>query len=302
MALFAPLLCLGADIANGATTALAGTESPAPVELLTPFVEGSGPDHVARVLAQAWSARTGDVVTVRNVPEDQGRTAARWVAEAGTDGRLVLLTSARMLDAHPPVMRADRQRRDSAEATGASQWQTTPPISLARFRLLAQVGGLPFMSVFPADLTPSPMQSRAAQWLGGSRPPPDPRILAALARMDDLSADASDRIEEGRASDGTPGSVSGSVSGSAAGSASARSFTTRTLPPLISHPDHFPRGNWNGLLVSARMPQARAEALQHLFSALLSLPEVRWAVAEAGSDLWEAIPPPMPVETMPLQR
>ncbi|MBB3194064.1 hypothetical protein [Roseateles terrae] len=284
--LIAPLLALSAAHAKGTTLDAAGGEDPAPVVLVTPFVEGSGPDHVARVLARAWSARTGESVTVKNLPEDQGRTAARWVAEAGTDGRLVLLTSARMLDAHPPVLRADRQRRGTAESASAAQWEASPPVSLARFRLLAQVGGLPFMSVFPADLTPSPMQSRAAQLLGGSRPPPDPRILSALARMDDLSADASDRIEAGRAS----------------GSGSVHRVTTRTLPPLISHPDRFPRTNWNGLLVSAQMPAARAEAMQHLFSALLSRPDVRWAVAEAGSDLWEAIPPPMPVETMPLRR
>ncbi len=305
VALLAQVLCLGAGMAvtgaawaadvgapmrpatapaiapeaGGATRAIveggrgAGASAdPDAVVLVTPFVEGSGPDHVARVLAQAWSARAGVPVTVRNLPENQGRTAARWIADAATDGRLVLLTSARMLDAQPPAPRADRQRPGTAGSARASQWEATPPVSLARFRLLAQVGGLPFMSVFPADLTPSPMQSRADQRLGGSRPPPDPRILAALARMGDLSADATDRV------------------------------TTRALPPLISHPDSFPRGNWNGLLVSARMPAARAEALQHLLSGLLALPEVRWAVAEAGSDLWEEIPPPMPVETMPLRR
>ncbi|ALV07920.1 hypothetical protein [Roseateles depolymerans] len=222
--------------------------------LVTPFVAGSGPDHVARTLARAWSARTGESVTVLNLPEDQGRTAARWVAERGTDGRLVLLTSARMLDAGPVMPRTQRQRPEA-----------TPPIALARFRMLAPVGQQPFMSVFPADLLPGPMRRQPSP-LNGI--PPNPRILTALARNDELTA----------------------------------GFNAGILPPLLSRPDDFPRTDWNGLLVSAAMPKVRAEALQQLLSALLALPEVRWAVGQAGSDLWEDVPQPPAVEVAPLRR
>lgn len=229
--------------------------------LVTPFVAGSGPDHVARTLAQRWSARTGDAVTVLNLPEDQGRTAARWVAERGTDGRLVLLTSARMLDAGPVMPRTQRQRPEA-----------TTPIALARFRMLAQVGHLPFMSVFPANLLPGPMRPRPPQPDGASSADLHPRVRAALARVDELTAGAN---------------------------ASTR---YDVLPPVLSRPDEFPRTDWNALLVSAAMPQARADALKDLFSTLLATPEVRWAVAQAGGDLWEEVPPTPAVEVAPLRR
>ncbi len=264
--LIAPLLSAGGLV--GATQALAAADqlaqaSPSqpeetkPVVLVTPFVAGSGPDHIARTLAKVWTARTGDEVTVVNLSEDQGRTAARWVAENGSDGNLVLLTSARMLDAGPVMPRLQRQRP-----------QASPPLSLTRFQLLARVGELPFMSVFPSDLLPGPMRPRGMFPDGRSSSTLDPRVLAALARADELTSD----------------------------------YPARSLPALFSLPGEFPRTDWNGLLVSARMPKARVEAMHQLFSALLALPEVRWAVAQSGSDLWEEAPTAPPLEVAPLQR
>jgi tripartite-type tricarboxylate transporter receptor subunit TctC len=250
-----------------------------PLTLVTAFVTGSGPDHVARTLAREWSQRSGEAVQVINMPENQGRTAARWVSEHATDGRLLLLTSSRMLDAGPAVPRTQRQRPESS-----------PPLSLQRFKLIARVGELPFMSVFPHGLSPSPMRPRLTLHGGAAatadRPvtrwadpqveqPADPRVLAALSRLDDLSADPSDRPDAARPS---------------------------VFPRPFSRPDDVPRTDWNGLLVSAQMPAVRVDALQRQFATILALPEVRWAVAQAGSDLWEEIPPELPVQVDRLSR
>ncbi|OWQ91378.1 hypothetical protein CDN99_09435 [Roseateles aquatilis] len=105
--------------------------------LVTPFSAGSGPDQVARVIAQCWSERIGEPVEVQNMPDRQGYTAARWVSTARADGRLLLLTSDVLL--HPPP------RRASDEATPVT-------LTAANFTPLARVGQLPFVTVLPAGL------------------------------------------------------------------------------------------------------------------------------------------------------
>ncbi|WP_143073881.1 hypothetical protein [Roseateles sp. YR242] len=277
----------------------AAWSAPPPITLVTPFVEGSGPDHVARTVARHWARLAGEPVQVINMPENQGRTAARWVAHDATDERLMLLTSARMLDAGPLAPRGQRLRAP-----------LSPPIPLDQFQLVIRVGELPFMTVLPKGLLPGALHARLplrdvvgnGNGKGNGNGNADDnshgdthtQVMAVQRRLDEQSAHPADPV-------GRPQPAETWTQGPLAWLPEPPPRAS-VFPPLFNRPDEFPRTDWNGLLVSARMDRATVAHLRSVFETILALPEVRWAVAQAGTDLWEEIPPDEPVETEPLQR
>src|SRR5262245_26414588 len=63
-----------------------------PVRVIVPFGAG-GPEAVARVMAQALAAQTGQAFVVDNRPGANGIIGAEAVARSRPDGYTVLLTS-----------------------------------------------------------------------------------------------------------------------------------------------------------------------------------------------------------------
>jgi tripartite-type tricarboxylate transporter receptor subunit TctC len=108
-----------------------------PLTLVIPFSAGSGPDHVAHTMALVWTERSGKQVVVRNLPDRQGYVAARQVATAQPDGRVLLLTSS------PLLQRPARLADDPFQPPAASSEDFTP---------IARVGQLPFVTVFPPGM------------------------------------------------------------------------------------------------------------------------------------------------------
>ncbi len=148
------------------STSLPAADDDGPsVTLLTPFSPGSGPDHVARTMAQVWTERSGERVVVRNLPERQGYIAARLVATAPPDGRVLLLTSSPLLER--PARLADEPFQP-------------PAASASDFTPLARVGQLPFVTVFPPGMF--------GRWLTPLSTPP-----AAVAAASALPAAVFDR-------------------------------------------------------------------------------------------------------------
>ncbi|RZI58915.1 MAG: hypothetical protein EOP37_13715 [Rubrivivax sp.] len=105
--------------------------------LVIPFSAGSGPDHVARTMAQVWAERAGGQVLVRNLPDRQGYLAARQVATARPDGQVLLLTCSTLLE------RPARLPDDPFQPPAASAEDFTP---------ISRVGQLPFVTVFPPGM------------------------------------------------------------------------------------------------------------------------------------------------------
>jgi len=143
----------------------AGGDAP-PLTLVVAFSAGSGPDHVARTMARVWAERSGEQVAVRNLPDRQGYLAARRVATAGPDERVLLLTSSPLLDR--PARLADEPFQPPA----ASAWDFTP---------LARVGQHPFVTVFPPGMF--------GRWLTPLSTPVD--SLAAVAALAPSRVDGS---------------------------------------------------------------------------------------------------------------
>src|SRR5262245_61735941 len=80
-------------LATGATalpalsrTARAQSYPSRPVRLIVGFTAGSGPDIVARLLAQWLSERLGEQVIVENRPGGAGNIATEAVVRAAPDG------------------------------------------------------------------------------------------------------------------------------------------------------------------------------------------------------------------------
>ena len=124
-------------LATGATadaSAIPASSDTQTLTLVVPFSARSGPDRAIRVIARVWSERAGHPVEVLNLVERQGDTAARWVASAAPDGRLVLLTTRALLDPPPPRARE----------------RAPKPLTPDDFTPLLRVGQLPFVTVLPA--------------------------------------------------------------------------------------------------------------------------------------------------------
>jgi tripartite-type tricarboxylate transporter receptor subunit TctC len=90
-------LGLGLLLALALPTATAGTSYPTkPVRLVIPFSAGGSIDVVARLLAQAVSARWHQQVLILNRPGADGDLGAAFVAHAAPDGYTLLATSQAM--------------------------------------------------------------------------------------------------------------------------------------------------------------------------------------------------------------
>ena len=243
--------------AMGATPALSPDPSPSPaasspqasasasasapaserqaLTLVLPFGDGSGPDAVARAIASAWTDRTGEPVVLERRPERQGYAAARRVASAEPDGHTVLLTTSSLLE-RPPRLSDDLFSPKTAAAS--------------EFTVLARVGQMPFVSLWPAGqfaqrltpLSPAPLPAEALRALSaraaGSLPaletPPGHEDFDALDRRD--------------------------------------------------------IADWNVLLAPARLPAPLGQALRRDWQAVLADPRVRLALAQSGTELWERTP------------
>ena len=64
-----------------------------PVTLVVPYTPGTGIDIIARILAQNLTARWGQGVVVDNKPGASGSIGTEFVAKAGPDGHVLLVTA-----------------------------------------------------------------------------------------------------------------------------------------------------------------------------------------------------------------
>lgn len=227
--------------AMGATPAPAPAPASPPASdaqaltLVLPFADGSGPDAVARAIAAAWTDRTGEPVVLERRPGRQGYTAARRVASATPDGHTVLLTTSSLLE-RPPRVSDDLFSPKTAAAS--------------EFTVLARVGQMPFVSLWPAG--------QFAQRLNALPPPSLPaEALRVLSRR---AMGASSTLE-------TP-----------PGHEDFDALDRRDTP------------DWNALLAPARLPAPVAQRLRRDWQAVLTDPRVRLALAQSGTELWEIVP------------
>src|SRR4051794_18233411 len=89
--IFARAFCAVAIAALISTTALAQDASGGPVRIISPFPNGTGPDVVARLLAEKMSKTLGQAVIVDARPGANGFIAAEAVKRAPADGHDLLL-------------------------------------------------------------------------------------------------------------------------------------------------------------------------------------------------------------------
>jgi len=68
-------------------------QSSGPIAIIVPFSPASGPDIVARGIADQMSRQTGEAVIVDNKTGASGTIGARFVARAAPDGRTLLMTA-----------------------------------------------------------------------------------------------------------------------------------------------------------------------------------------------------------------
>lgn len=98
-------------LAMFAGVALAAPTEP-PMRLVVPFAAGSGPDILARVLAEPLAAQLGTTLVVENLPGAGGLVGVTHVVNAAPDGRTVVMSGDAALVMPDPggVRRYDPQR------------------------------------------------------------------------------------------------------------------------------------------------------------------------------------------------
>lgn len=261
--LFQALLSMPAWADEPTPSAAATSASSGDAQTLTlavPFSAGSGPDQAARMIARVWSERAGHPVEVVNLIERQGYTAARWVATAAPDGRLLLLTTRVLLDPPPPI---------------ASETTSPQALTPDDFTTLLRIGQLPFVTVVRAgtlgDTTYSAMaEPRQAPialhtlsaWAPGLAHPralPPPREDQPLPALPPRG----EYLE----------------------------------PPVFGD---LRGGDWNAVLAPPRLPRKLAARLRAELRDVLADSRVQLVLAQTGSELWEIRPEVAPPRTTPL--
>ena len=76
-----------------------------PIKLIVPFVAGGPPDVIARIVADAVSARIGQTVVVENRPGAGATIGTRSVAAAEPDGHTLLFSSTSSLSIAPALFK-----------------------------------------------------------------------------------------------------------------------------------------------------------------------------------------------------
>ena len=76
-----------------------------PIKLIVPFVAGGPPDVIARIVADAVSARIGQTVVVENRPGAGATIGTRSVATADPDGHTLLFSSTSSLSIAPALFK-----------------------------------------------------------------------------------------------------------------------------------------------------------------------------------------------------
>jgi tripartite-type tricarboxylate transporter receptor subunit TctC len=76
-----------------------------PIKLIVPFVAGGPPDVIARIVADAVSARIGQTVVVENRPGAGATIGTRSVATAEPDGHTLLFSSTTSLSIAPALFK-----------------------------------------------------------------------------------------------------------------------------------------------------------------------------------------------------
>ena len=76
-----------------------------PIKLIVPFVAGGPPDVIARIVADAMSAKVGQTVVVENRPGAGATIGTRSVAGAEPDGHTLLFSSTTSLSIAPALFK-----------------------------------------------------------------------------------------------------------------------------------------------------------------------------------------------------
>lgn len=251
-----------APLVTSAAPSAATSPAPRPpITLVIPYNPGSGPDQVARAIARVWSELLHEPVVVKHVAERQGQIAARWVASAPPDGRLLLLTTSSLLDR--PLR---RRGPDDLQAE---------PLQVRSFTPLMRVGDLPFAVIIKDGMVTAQMPAPAPLLDA----PGQAAVTAALERIHGR-AKPSPRNE--------PPTYFPSPT--------APRLPASPMPVL----DDSPLVPWNALLAPPQLPAALATRLRSELGDVLTDPRVRLTMAQAGSEFWYEIPEEAPVTTTPL--
>ncbi len=273
---------------------LAALASPAlaqadrPLRIVLGFPAGTGPDLVARLLAEGLREAMPAGVVVDNRPGAAGALAAQEVARAAPDGTTLLLGDVSQL------------------AMAPSTYARLPYDPARDFAPVTEVASIDFAFVVPAAL-PAPDMAAWRQWAAGRRPvflgtfgagTPGHFAAALLAREAGIAAEAVHFRSTGEAMTallagevqgmfGTVALVAPHVGGgrlrALATTGPARAATMPGVPavgelglaPLVIEA-------WFGLVAPAATPGATVAALDDAVRRALANPALRARLADAG--------------------
>ncbi len=260
-----------------------------PVRLVVPFAAGSATDAMARVLAQALSARLGQNVVVDNRAGAFGQIAAVHVARAAPDGYTLFVTTNTTHSANPHLYR------------------TLPYDPLKDFLPVARTATLPFMLVVGQG---APART-AREWLEQARARPGEITFATASSTSLVAARTAARLAGVQLTavpykaspqavlDVAGGQVQCMFADFATAMPLVQSGRLRVLavatagrspllpeaPPLAETIPGFEVGSWNGVFAPAGTPREIVARLGDEVLHILATPDVRDRLAALGFEV-----------------